>query len=137
MRRTGTLIRSDHINNHVFTASAEDADGMTLLLHHEPQVLLDDLTSVIDVALIVAFVTGVHLLRRGTITVATLAHALSVAFLVFSIGHYVEKHMIGLEGLENLVVRRRPGRGGFADWSSAGILSVAAIAVLGTLFGCF
>lgn len=105
------------------------------------QVLLEDLTLVIDVALIVAFVTAVHLLRQRLITVATLAHALSVAFLVFTVGHYIERHMIGgVDGVEDLVRRRAPGggregRGGgwwVAGWSSAGLLSTAAMIALGT-----
>lgn len=100
--------------------------------NHRQQVLLDDLTSVIDSTLITAFATAVYLLRKRSITLATLAHALSVAFLVVAIGHYVERHVIGLEGMENLV-RRGPGRKGFADWSSAVMLSVAAVAVLGRL----
>lgn len=115
--------------------------------YHEPvvsaappqQVLLEDLTLVIDVALIVAFVTAVHLLRQKLITVASLAHALSVAFLVFTVGHYIERHMIGgMDGVEDLVRRRAPGgregRGAWwvAGWSSAGLLSTAAVVALGT-----
>ena len=113
--------------------------------HHEPsfspappQVLLEDLTLVIDVALLVAFATAVHLLRQKLITVATLAHALSVAFLVFTAGHYIERHVIGLEGVEDLVSRRGPGRGGrgrwwLASWPTAGMLSIGAVMALGKL----
>ncbi|CAM9318366.1 unnamed protein product, partial [Pylaiella littoralis] len=81
------------------------------------QVLLEDLTLVIDVALIVAFATAIHLLRQKFITVATLAHALSVAFLVFTV----------------------EARGGWwvVGWSSAGILSAAAvIAIVGRFWSC-
>lgn len=106
------------------------------------QVLLEDLTLVIDVALIVAFATAVHLLRKKLITVATLAHTLSVAFLVFTVGHYIERHMIGgVDGVEDLVRRRGPGREGrggwwLAGWSSAGLLSAAAMIALGTSNVC-
>lgn len=111
--------------------------------HHEPsfspappQVLLEDLTLVIDVALLVAFATAVHLLRQKLITVATLAHALSVAFLVFTVGHYIERHVIGLDGVADLVSRRGPGRGGrgrwwLASWPTAGLLSIGAVMALG------
>lgn len=118
--------------------------------HHEPsfspaapQVLLEDLTLVIDVALLVAFATAVHLLRQKLITVATLAHALCVAFLVFTVGHYIERHVIGVDGVEDLVSRRGPGQGGrgrwwLAGWSTAGLLSIGAVMVLRkcACFGC-
>eukprot|EP00752_Nemacystus_decipiens_P001642 g1597.t1 len=114
--------------------------------HHEPsfssappQVLLEDLTLVIDVALLVAFATAVHLLRQKFITVAALAHALSVAFLVFTAGHYVERHVVGLDGVEDLVSRRGPTRGGrghwwLASWPTAGLLSIGAVVALGARF---
>lgn len=94
-------------------------------------VLLEDITLVIDVALIAAFCVAVQLLRRRAITVATFAHALSVPFLVVVLGHYLERHLLGVDQVGDLV-RRRPGRGSFADWSSAGLLSAAVVAALGT-----
>lgn len=102
-----------------------------------PQVLLEDLTLVIDVALLVAFATAVHLLRQKLITVATLAHSLSVAFLVFTAGHYVERHVVGMDRVEDLVSRRGPGQGGRgrwwpASWPTAGLLSIGAAVALGT-----
>lgn len=116
----------------------------TTSLHHEPsfspvppQVLLEDLTLVIDVALLVAFATAIHLLRQKLITVATLTHALSVAFLVFTVGHYIEQHVIGMDGVEDLLVSRRgPRRGGrgrwwLNSWPTAGLLSIGAIMTLG------
>ncbi|CAM9567213.1 unnamed protein product, partial [Chrysoparadoxa australica] len=56
-----------------------------------PQVLLEDLTSVIDFGLLLAFFTALHFLRRKEITVSTLAHALSIVFLVTTLGHYIEQ----------------------------------------------
>lgn len=99
--------------------------------HHQRQhpVLLDDLTSLIDVTLIMAFAVSIHFLRQRHITVATLAHSLSVVFLVCSVGHYIERHLIGVDGVED-VVRRRYRRG-CADWLSAGIVSTAAVVALG------
>ena len=101
-----------------------------------PQVLLEDLTLVIDVALLVTFATAVHLLRQKLITVATLAHALSVTFLVFTVGHYIERHVIGMDGVEDLVSRRGPRRGGrmqwwLAGWPTTGLLSIGAVMALG------
>ncbi|CAM9193862.1 unnamed protein product, partial [Laminaria digitata] len=93
-----------------------------------PVVLLEDIALVIDVALIAAFCVAVQLLRRRAITIATFAHALSVPFLVVVFGHYIERHL-GIVRVGDLV-RRRPGRGGFTDWSSAGILSAAVVAAL-------
>lgn len=92
-------------------------------------VLLDDLTSVIDTTLIVTFVASIYFLRQRNITVATLAHALSVVFLVFSLGHYIERHMIGVDGVDDLVRRRYRQSG--ADWLSAGMVSTAAVTALG------
>lgn len=106
-----------------------------------PQVLLEDLTLWIDVALIVAFGTSVHLLRQRMISAATLAHLLSVPFLVLVVGHYIERHMIGQEEVESLVRRRGPGHGGggggggrwwLVGWWGAGLLSTGAISLLGT-----
>lgn len=90
----------------------------------------------IDIALLVAFATAVHLLRQKLITVATLAHALSVAFLVFTVGHYIERHVIGTDEVEDLVSRRGPGQGGrgswwLASWPTAGLLAIGAVLALG------
>ncbi|CAN0324316.1 unnamed protein product, partial [Ectocarpus sp. 13 AM-2016] len=99
------------------------------------QVFLEDLTLVIDVSLMLAFTTAIYLLRQKLITVATLAHALSVSLMVFTVGHYFERHLIGdMDGVEDLVRRRRSGRQGaggrwFAGWSSAA-LSAAAVLLL-------
>lgn len=101
------------------------------------QVFLEDLTLVIDVSLMLAFTTAIYLLRQKLITVATLAHALSVSLMVFTVGHYFERHLIGdMDGVENLVRRRRSGRQGaggrwFAGWSSAALVSAAAVLLLG------
>lgn len=100
------------------------------------QVFLEDLTLVIDVSLMVAFAAAVHLLRKRIITVATLAHALSVAFLVFTAGHYIERHIIGgVDEVEELVRPRGHARvrGGswFTSWCSAGLMSTAAMLSLG------
>lgn len=118
------MMRSDHHDRHDYLGpQLSDPERYS-------QVSLDDLSSVIDVVLIAAFITAVHLLRQRSISIAALAHVLSVVFLVFSVGHYIEQHVIGVEGVEDLV-RRRPGQREFADWSSAAILSTAAMAILG------
>ena len=98
-------------------------------------VLLEDITLVIDVALIAALCVAVQLLRRRAITIATCTHALSVPFLVVVLGHYIERHLLGIDRVGDLVYRR-PGRGSFADWSSAGLLSAAVVAALGTSCSC-
>ncbi|CAM9660936.1 unnamed protein product [Ectocarpus sp. 4 AP-2014] len=100
------------------------------------QVFLEDLTLLIDVSLMLAFTTAIYLLRQKLITVATLAHALSVSLMVFTVGHYFERHLIGdMDGVEDLVRRRRSGRQGagggwFAGWSSAALVSAAAVLML-------
>lgn len=99
------------------------------------QVLLGDLTWVIEVALVIAFATAIHLVRRGSITVATLAHALSLIFLVFTSGHFIEVHVIGIEAVEELVrtyptAHYRNGRI-LMDWFKAAVLSITAFAALG------
>lgn len=98
-------------------------------------VFLEEITVVIDVALIAAFCMAVQLLRRRAITVATFAHVLAVPFLVVVFGHYIERHLLGVDRVGGLV-RRRQGRGSFADWSSAGLLSAAVVAALGTYTYC-
>lgn len=101
--------------------------------HHEediPPPVYVDVTSAMDVALIIAFATSLHLLRRRHIILATLAHALSIVFLVATVGHYVERHIIGIDRMEDLV-RRRPRQQTFRDWSTAVIMSAAAAAAVG------
>ena len=100
--------------------------------HHgaSRQVLLEDITVVIDAALIAVFCVAVHLLRRRAISVATLAHLLSVPFLVVVLGHSIERHVLGV-GRVGELVRRRPGQGGVVDWFSAGILSAVVVTALG------
>lgn len=101
---------------------------------HHHQVVLDDLTFVIDVVLMIVFGSAIHLLRRGSITVATLAHALLMVALVLTAGHYIEVHVMGLEAVEELVVRpNRSNRRLLAEWSKAIILSTMAVATLGWL----
>ncbi|CAM9337329.1 unnamed protein product, partial [Ectocarpus fasciculatus] len=101
------------------------------------QVFLEDLTLVIDVSLMLAFATAIYLLRQKLITVATLAHALSVSLMVLTVGHYFERHLIGdMDGVEDLVRRHRSGRKGgaggrwFSGWSSAALVSAAAVLLL-------
>ncbi|CAM9425780.1 unnamed protein product, partial [Scytosiphon promiscuus] len=99
------------------------------------QVFLEDLTLVIDISLMMAFAAAVHLLRKRVITVATLAHVLSVAFLAFTAGHFIERHIVGgMDEVEDLVRRRGPARASrgwwITSWFSAGLVSTAAVLAL-------
>lgn len=93
------------------------------------RVYLDDLTSAIDLALLLAFGTAIYLLRRRQITLVALTHALSVLFLVLVAGHYVETCLLGLENLQNLARRRRTTQLG--EWLFSGALSLLAVGAIG------
>lgn len=113
---------------------------MLALLHPDEdrrghrQVHLEDLTFVIDLTLMVAFASAIYLLKQRHITLATLAHTLSVVFLVFTVGHYAEKHLVGLDHVEDLV-RRGPNQRVIKDWLWAGVQSTTAFGAIGGLLG--
>jgi hypothetical protein len=75
------------------------------------QVLLEDLTAVIDVSIIVALVTAITCLRRRDISVTTLCHALFMLLLFAGCGHYIEEHCMGTDGVYELVHVHREGYG--------------------------
>ncbi|CAM9678974.1 unnamed protein product, partial [Choristocarpus tenellus] len=101
-------------------------------LDKQPKLLLEDLTCVIDLCLIIIFAIAVHFVRRGNIAVSTLAHGLSFVYLTATVGHYLEKHFIGLEGVEALLKPYGVRRG--ADTWKAMIVGLLALAALGVRF---
>jgi hypothetical protein len=68
------------------------------------QVLLEELSAVIDITVLAGFSTAVYCLRRRDMAVCTLCHALSVALITFTTGHYLEAHVYGSEGTRDLVL---------------------------------
>jgi hypothetical protein len=52
--------------------------------------LLDD-SGPLELLLLLLYFTVLYFVRRRALSVATLAHVLSMVFLVFTAGHYVEK----------------------------------------------
>lgn len=92
-------------------------------------VLLADLTSVIEPTLIVSLCTMLFFVARRAVSLAALAHALSVVFFVFVGGHYVEKDVIGIEGIEALIRRRSKSQ--FHGWCRALSLCFASSSSLG------
>ncbi|KAG5177958.1 hypothetical protein JKP88DRAFT_248419 [Tribonema minus] len=82
------------------------------------QVLLEDLSALIDGVILLACVTALYSLRRQELSLCTLTYALSLALLTATVGHYLEQHVFGEAGIQDLVLY--PSR-------SAGSVSVSLL----------